>query len=597
MYLNKAVIENVGPISRLELETSFYENGNPKPLVLAGKNGSGKTVFISHVVDALTELACGGGFRDVVPGNALDRPYFKVTGPINQKVGAEYGFSYLSFVDGDTKFAYIDKTGKLDFNLFHQKIGNELNSNEGWKDEGNIKLTRGIDEEKLATIFQSGAYSFFPVNRFEEPHWANKRIKREQFTFRDGVKGILGKPLVITTSLNETKNWLLDVALDKHVYGLDGAWKMANILLKEIMQDPEACLGIATRKDPARISIGHRETNGSWKETTVPTLDNLSTGQSVLLNLFLSIIRYSDTGPAFNMSEVKGIVIIDEIDLHLHTYLQSEVLPKLIARLPKVQFIITTHSPFFLLGLGEKLGGEFTMVDMPTGDKLSLEQFSEFEYAFAVIKKTGVFSKEMERIESEQGTKPLLFVEGVTDRTILSHAWTKLHPGEEMPFKIEVGHDCFLIKNTLSRGNIFKNQPGRKILGLLDFDSAFDSWEKLSQEPDFQEKPGRTDATGLLVKNKTHPGYLLLLPVPRSRKKYASKDFGKHSCLTIELLFKDELIEQFCEKKKVVGGGTLLKFIEEKKVQFAESTAGFTAESFNNFKPLFQAIGDAVSAS
>ena len=40
-----------------------------------------------------------------------------------------------------------------------------------------------------------------------------------------------------------------------------------------------------------------------------------------------------------------GIVLVDEIDLHLHPEWQKTVLPKLAATFPKLQFIVTTHSP------------------------------------------------------------------------------------------------------------------------------------------------------------------------------------------------------------------------------------------------------------
>lgn len=46
-----------------------------------------------------------------------------------------------------------------------------------------------------------------------------------------------------------------------------------------------------------------------------------------------------------------GIVLIDEIDLHLHPKWQREVIPRLEAAFPNVQFIVTTHSPQVLSGL------------------------------------------------------------------------------------------------------------------------------------------------------------------------------------------------------------------------------------------------------
>lgn len=49
-------------------------------------------------------------------------------------------------------------------------------------------------------------------------------------------------------------------------------------------------------------------------------------------------------------SELKGIVIIDELDLHWHPKLQKQI-PKLFSSVfPKVQFIVSTHSPIPLLG-------------------------------------------------------------------------------------------------------------------------------------------------------------------------------------------------------------------------------------------------------
>jgi AAA domain, putative AbiEii toxin, Type IV TA system/AAA domain len=46
--------------------------------------------------------------------------------------------------------------------------------------------------------------------------------------------------------------------------------------------------------------------------------------------------------------EITGIVLVDEIDLHLHFRLQREIIPRLRKALPKVQFIVTTHSPMIL---------------------------------------------------------------------------------------------------------------------------------------------------------------------------------------------------------------------------------------------------------
>jgi len=103
--------------------------------------------------------------------------------------------------------------------------------------------------------------------------------------------------------------------------------------------------------------------------------------------MFSIIIRYADMGDinkSIHISEITGIVIIDEIELHLHSILQKEVLPKLIKKFPKVQFIITSHSPLFLLGMEEIFGKEgFEIFNLPNGEKIGTESFSEV-YSFQI---------------------------------------------------------------------------------------------------------------------------------------------------------------------------------------------------------------------
>ena len=84
----------------------------------------------------------------------------------------------------------------------------------------------------------------------------------------------------------------------------------------------------------------------------------MSSGETSLLNLFLSILRDLDLcGSPFTKAEdIRGIVVVDEIDLHLHAVHQYKILPKLIRMFPKIQFVITTHSSLFVLGMKEFLG-------------------------------------------------------------------------------------------------------------------------------------------------------------------------------------------------------------------------------------------------
>ena len=48
------------------------------------------------------------------------------------------------------------------------------------------------------------------------------------------------------------------------------------------------------------------------------------------------------------LDQTEGIVLIDELDLHLHPSWQKSVIKSLMQTFPKLQFVVTTHSPFLI---------------------------------------------------------------------------------------------------------------------------------------------------------------------------------------------------------------------------------------------------------
>lgn len=91
-------------------------------------------------------------------------------------------------------------------------------------------------------------------------------------------------------------------------------------------------------------------------------------------------------------------MIIDEVEIHLHTELQRSILPELIKLFPKIQFILTSHSPLFLLGMKEKFGEDgFEIRNMPDGKVIGVERFSEFEKAYEAFKKTEKYENEVSK--------------------------------------------------------------------------------------------------------------------------------------------------------------------------------------------------------
>ncbi|MDX9723030.1 MAG: AAA family ATPase [Myxococcota bacterium] len=76
---------------------------------------------------------------------------------------------------------------------------------------------------------------------------------------------------------------------------------------------------------------------------------NLSDGQRCMLALVGDLARKAVTlNPHFGpeaLANTPGLVLIDELDLHLHPRWQRHVIADLRRAFPKVQFVCTTHSP------------------------------------------------------------------------------------------------------------------------------------------------------------------------------------------------------------------------------------------------------------
>lgn len=86
------------------------------------------------------------------------------------------------------------------------------------------------------------------------------------------------------------------------------------------------------------------------KEGQILELNQLSDGERTLIMLVSDITRRLIlANPSLeNPLEGEGIVLIDEIDLHLHPQWQRNILPALLKTFPECQFIVTTHSPLVI---------------------------------------------------------------------------------------------------------------------------------------------------------------------------------------------------------------------------------------------------------
>lgn len=75
------------------------------------------------------------------------------------------------------------------------------------------------------------------------------------------------------------------------------------------------------------------------------------------------------------LEEMTGIVLIDELDLHLHPKWQCEVIRRTRKIFPRMTFIVTTHNPLTLLGT--QPGEVYVLRRLPNGGKTRIEPILE----------------------------------------------------------------------------------------------------------------------------------------------------------------------------------------------------------------------------
>lgn len=93
------------------------------------------------------------------------------------------------------------------------------------------------------------------------------------------------------------------------------------------------------RRNPLAMLVGK---DGEWLK-----INQLSDGEKCFIALVADLARrFAIANPSLaNPLEGSGVVMIDEVDLHLHPKWQMMVIPRLLETFPNAQFFITTHSP------------------------------------------------------------------------------------------------------------------------------------------------------------------------------------------------------------------------------------------------------------
>ncbi len=87
--------------------------------------------------------------------------------------------------------------------------------------------------------------------------------------------------------------------------------------------------------------------NIKQKGRNIIDFTKLSDGYSAIFNMISELMMRMEKNKS-KIYDLQGVVLIDEIETHLHIDLQKKIMPFLTKIFPNIQFIVTTHSPFVL---------------------------------------------------------------------------------------------------------------------------------------------------------------------------------------------------------------------------------------------------------
>ncbi|CRY21941.1 putative ATP binding protein SugR [Yersinia enterocolitica] len=128
------------------------------------------------------------------------------------------------------------------------------------------------------------------------------------------------------------------------------------------------------------------------------TFQTLSAGYSSILSIYTDLIMRVEMW-GVSPDNIQGIIFIDEIDAHLHVSLQKQILRFFIKSFPKIQFIVTTHSPFVVTSVSSTI-----IYDLTTNEQIiDVSSYSYgvvMEEIFGVIPESHVLMDKITHIES-----------------------------------------------------------------------------------------------------------------------------------------------------------------------------------------------------
>lgn len=347
MYLTKIRIKNLKCFEDVALEFPRDERGGCAGwFVLLGENGLGKSSLLQAMSLGIVGQVTGGELL-----RAEDRVRWM-----------RHGEDFVE-IQPSLRFLQTWTPGiRRPIGTANHKLKCLTPTMQMWRDEESKRLdtpTHPIPASIENELLGGGPWSDTPRLPLCGLGYGPRRVIRE--------RGGAGKPLVSSTPRERARHASL---FDPDALLLDGEQLLCALLNDENdpTQPDEARVAFRTRRERLTsllntlleseglrvLQVKPREVRYADRQGVPVTLDSLSDGfrsflsliLDMLAHLHLSAVGEGAADPLDALDTLEGVVLIDEADVHLHPSWQRRLGDKLRAVFPRVQFIVTTHSPF-----------------------------------------------------------------------------------------------------------------------------------------------------------------------------------------------------------------------------------------------------------
>lgn len=313
-FITEIYIDKIRHLENITINLNYNKS---KHLLLTGKNGSGKTTTLQSIKKYLRGIQ----LEKLISVNHYRKNQIKL---LTQKIENEEN---------------EDNRIQLE-NEMEEYIRQIENSSIYGMD---IKFN--CDDNLLYPLYKQGNFilAYYDSNRetnVDIPNGVEKINLKEVYTFDDDPSKVFVKYLV---DLKTQQSFARNEDEMEIVNNIDNWFQKFENAMKTILDDDSIKLKFDYKNYDFKILQYNREPYG---------FNELSDGYSSILSIISDLILRMDKNRAGThgnyIFDTEGIVLIDELETHLHIELQKNILPFLTTFFPNIQFIVTTHSPFVL---------------------------------------------------------------------------------------------------------------------------------------------------------------------------------------------------------------------------------------------------------